>query len=354
MRSTWLVVLLSAFALASVTDAVQVVQRPLDAPAEAPLFANGKDVFGRSPRCRVCHALLNSLNSRMVPELLKIKAKEERRLGGGGADSRAVRYGLFEETIERYVQGACATQELWHSRETRKHCEGIMEAHEDELATAYTRWLKKGAPEETDGWSWNWEVCYKATQSCAEELAMHALSEFDDDGSGASERKYRSEPIPELGAKREGLYHLVAGAFYDAVVKDDTVDVLVYTAFPNADGGDFHRWILPGLVAVQELFDANPTAPGAFRVAMIDAELNDVPPPYGTGSKDPTLCLYPAGNKGWPRFISDVHEGQLTPHEILFFVMNTASAATSDRARKLMEAAPSEVTQAKAWEHDDL
>ena len=217
-----MVALVSAFALASVADAVQVVQRPLDAPAEAPLFANGKDVFGRSPRCRVCHAVLNSLNSRMVPELLKIKAKEERRLGGGGADSRAVRYGLFEETIERYVQGACATQELWHSRETRKHCEGIMEAHEDELATAYTRWLKKGAPEETDGWSWNWEVCYKATQSCAEELAMHALSEFDDDGSGASERKYRSEPIPELGAKRDGLYHLVAGAFYDAVVKDDT------------------------------------------------------------------------------------------------------------------------------------
>ena len=124
--------------------------------------------------------------------------------------------------------------------------------------------------------------------------------------------------------------------------------------FPTRTAEISTRWILPGLVAVQELFDANPTAPGAFRVAMIDAELNDVPPPYGTGSKDPTLCLYPAGNKGWPRFISDVHEGQLTPHEILFFVMNTASAATSDRARKLMEAAPSEVTQAKAWEHDDL
>ena len=219
--------------------------------------------------------------------------EEERRLGGGGADSRAVRYGLFEETIERYVQGACATQELWHSRETRKHCEGIMEAHEDELATAYTRWLKKGAPEETDGWSWNWEVCYKATQSCAEELAMHALSEFDDDGSGASERKYRSEPIPELGAKREGLYHLVAGAFYDAVVKDDTVDVLVYTAFPNADGGDF--LVDPSRIGRRAgALRREPDRAGAFRVAMIDAELNDVPPPYGTGSR-PHVVSVPGG-----------------------------------------------------------
>lgn len=84
--------------------AVQVVQRPIDAPAEAPRFANGKDVFGRDARCRTCHALLNTLNPRLVPALLKIKAAEARRVGGGGADSRAVKYGVYEETIETYVQ----------------------------------------------------------------------------------------------------------------------------------------------------------------------------------------------------------------------------------------------------------
>ena len=179
----------AAFALMCATrlrgvDAVQVVQRPLDAPAEAPRFANGKDVFGRDARCRTCHALLNTLNPRLVPALLKIKAKEARRASGGGADSRAVRYGLYEETIEAYVQSACTTQDLWHAKETRKQCERIMEEHEDDVASAYTRWIKKGAPErEDEGWSWNWEVCYKATQACSEELAMHALAEFDDDGS---------------------------------------------------------------------------------------------------------------------------------------------------------------------------
>ena len=58
---------------------------------------------------------------------------------------------------------------------------------------------------------------------------MHALAEFDDDGSGAAERKYRSEPVPPEGAKRDGLLQVVAGSFYDALVKDNTVDTLVYT-----------------------------------------------------------------------------------------------------------------------------
>ena len=119
-------------------------------------------MFGRDARCRTCHALLNTLNPRLVPALLKIKAKEARRASGGGADSRAVKYGLYEETIEAYVQSACSTQDLWHAKETRKQCERIMEEHEDDVASAYTRWIKKGAPErEDEGWSWNWRCVAK-------------------------------------------------------------------------------------------------------------------------------------------------------------------------------------------------
>ena len=71
-----------------------------------------------------------------------------------------------------------------------------------------------------------------------------------------------------------------------------------YTAaFPNAGGGDFHWSMMPALVKVQELFDADPALKGTMAVGMVDAENNDVPPPYGTGTKVATLCLYPAGNK---------------------------------------------------------
>lgn len=340
--------------------AVEVVSRPLDAFPEAPTFAGGKDVFGRSPRCRTCHAVLNSLNARLVPALMKIRSKEERRQAGGGADSRAVRYGVYEEAIEAYVQGACSTQDLWHAKETRKQCEAMMEDHEDDIASAYSRWLKKGAPAEEDGWSWNWEVCLKATESCGEELAMHALAEFDDDGSGAAERRYRSEPAPEPGETRDGLAPVTAGTFFDAVVAPDHVDVLVYFAYPNGKdeatkfGDAFHRRIVPALRTAQAMFDADPKYPrGGFKTVVVDAELNDVPPPYSFGGKTPTLCLYPAGNKGWPRYISDTDEGRMTPHDVLFFVMNTASAPAAEKARQLMTETDRETLYRKPWEREE-
>ena len=294
----------AAFALMCATrlrgvDAVQVVQRPLDAPAEAPRFANGKDVFGRDARCRTCHALLNTLNPRLVPALLKIKAKEARRASGGGADSRAVKYGLYEETIEAYVQSACSTQDLWHAKETRKQCERIMEEHEDDVASAYTRWIKKGAPErEDEGWSWNWEVCRKATNSCSEQLGMHALSEFDDDGSGAAERKYRSEPVPAPGTlDADGLVKVVAGSFYDVAVKDDAVDVLVYTSFPTQHlDGAFHRWMIQALVAVKALFEGATEGP-TLSVAAVDAEFNDVPPLTARARPRRPYACTPRGTK---------------------------------------------------------
>lgn len=336
---------------------MQVVQRPLDVPTETPLFAGGKDVFGRPPACRTCHLVVNSLNARLLPALLKIKAKEDKRRGGTDSASRRVEYGLYEETIEQYIASTCTTQDLWHKKDVRKNCEAMMEKHEDEVLGAYSRWLKKGAPESRDtngAWSWNWEVCYKATQSCGEELAMHALAEFDDDGSGAAERKYRSEPVPPTGTKRDGVLQVVAGSFYDVMVKDDAVDTLAYTAFPNAGGGTFHWSIMPALVKVQELFDRDPALKGTMAVGVVDAENNDVPPPYGSGTRTPTLCLYPAGNKGWPRYISDMNEGRLTVYDVLFFVMNTASRGTSAAAHDLMSTLPGEVLHRKSWDHDDL
>ena len=64
-------------------------------------------------------------------------------------------------------------------------------------------------------------------------------------------------------------------------MKDDAADTLVYTAFPNAGGGEFHQSLMPALVKVQELFDLDPALKGTMLVGAVDAENNDVPPPYG-------------------------------------------------------------------------
>ena len=103
---------------------------------------------------------------------------------------------------------------------------------------------------------------------------------------------------------------------------------------------------------MKALFEGATEGP-TLLVAAVDAEFNDAPP-YGTGTTTPTLCVYPAGNKGWPRYISDVNDGQLTARDVLFFVMNTASAAVAEKAKRLMETAAADVLDSKPWERDEL
>ena len=47
---------------------------------------------------------------RLVPALLKIKGKEDKRKGGTDSASRRVDFGTYEDTIEQYVASACTTQ----------------------------------------------------------------------------------------------------------------------------------------------------------------------------------------------------------------------------------------------------
>jgi len=121
---------LSVLLRGSGVDGVQVVTRQPEGLTSTPLFAGGKDVFGRTPRCRTCHMVVNTLNSRLVPALLKIKAKEAKRMAGNDAASRRTDFGVFTETVEHFITTACTTQDLWHTRTVRRNCEEMMEEHE--------------------------------------------------------------------------------------------------------------------------------------------------------------------------------------------------------------------------------
>ena len=340
------------------THSVQISRGTEQSFAGAPIFVGGKDVFGRPIRCRTCHVLLNNLNARLLPLLKKVKAREDRRKSGGGAASRRHEYGLYDELIQSHLQAACTMSDIWHTKDIRRHCEYIIDSYEDELAATYISWLKQSTPEDTtfdlNSWSWNWEVCYKVTQSCPEDLAMHDLAEFEDDGSGKAERKYRSEPIPARGKTREGIYLAVAGNFYEFFVENAEVDTLAYVALPSFSGGAFHRAIMPSLIKVQELFDGNPGTRGWVMIGMVDAELNDVPPPYGTDQMHPTLCVYAAGQKNLPKYISDYNNGRLTVHDILYFMMNTCSKRVSEKSREFLSTVPRTTLHHKAWENVEL
>jgi hypothetical protein len=302
--------------------------------------------------------LVSNLNVRLIPLLKTIKAREERRMSGTDAASRRHEYGLYDELIQSHVQGACTISDLWHNKDVRGHCEIILESHEDDLAMTYMSWLKQGAPDDAklgdNSWSWNWEVCYKATQSCSEDFAMHDLAEFEDDGSGKLERRYRSEPIPLKGSKREGIYHAVAGNFFEIFIENAEVDSLAYVAFPSYSEGAFHRALMPAMVKVHELFEENPATRGRVTIGMVDAELNDVPPPYATDQVHPTLCVYAAGQKNLPKYISDDNDGMMTVYDILYFMMNTCSKRVSETAHELLQTISRETIYHKAWEHHEL
>lgn len=341
----------------SAAQSVQVVQKADRAHTAAQLFVDGKDVFGRDLHCRTCHVLLSNLNARLLPLLEKMKAKEARRVNGNDAASRRFDYGLYEEVIESYVQGACRMNELWHKRDLRRQCEIILDDHGEGVAFAYTRWLEtdmfeEGGPKTTD-WSWNWEVCYKATHSCSEELSMHSIAEFADDGSGEAERKYRSEPVPQKNSKKYGLFHAVASNFYEVFIDNADEDSVVYVAFPKSRWA-FHQSLMPALNKVQELFDNNPKTRGWLKIGIVDAELNDIPPPYGSGQTQPTLSVYAAGIKNWPRYISDDNQGMLTVHDLLQFFMNTCSKRVSERSRVLLNELSYEILHHRVWDHDEI
>ena len=49
-----------------------------------------------------------------------------------------------------------------------------------------------------------------------------------------------------------------------------------------------------------------------------------------------------------------MNDGQLTARDILFFVMNTASAGVAEKAKRLMETAAADALDRKPWERDEL
>ena len=353
-------VLVLLLALCSTVNAVEIVTANERAPRNT-MLANGIDVYGRDVRCRACHAILNALNAQLVPKISK-------------ALTGAREYGAFDAMIEDALQSTCRLSGTWHDASTRKACEQLMELHEDAVGAAYHKWIKRGGGVESQprktfgrmagepnydpvGWNWNWEVCGKAMEgACKQQLAMHHLSEFDDDDADASEteqRKYRSEPKPAEGELIDGMLKVTAGTFHEVAVRQNDVDVLVYTGYPRKDKW-LHFYLASALGGVREMFQGNATAKGAFEIAYVDATHNDVPPPYGNDIEKPTVALFAKGSKNWPRYMTDLNEGKLTPYEILNFIISTSgNVQTVSHANWLILNTPDSVLYRKVFDDNE-
>ena len=245
----------------------------------------------------------------------------------------------------------------YHDRVVRDACQALVEAREEELSEALHRWvrLQQQPGSEQPSWSWNRELCFVASDSCPLSLAQRALSEFADDGSGAEERRLRSERPPPAGATRDGLLPLVAVNFVEGVRAEG--DVLVYISYPTSRAAA-HEAVWPALVSACAILR---NATRALRMAVLDAEANDVPPPHDAGARSPNLVMYAAGHKSTPRYAQHFQDGRLTLFDVLTFVAQTAGGAevaaaaaqaTIDPAREAqLFSRPWEEAEA-AWEEE--
>ena len=358
MRFLGLNLVLFSF-LFSTARAVEIITSNERAPRNK-IFDNGVDVYGRDVRCRTCHAIINALNAQLVPKISKalIGARE---------------YGAFDAMIEEALQSTCRLSDTWHDASTRRACEQLMESYEDDVGATYHKWIKRGGGVESQprktrgrgagnanydpvGWNWNWEVCGKAMDgACKEQLAAHELTEFEDEDEDASEveqRKYRSEPRPADGELIDGMLKVTAGTFHEVVVRSDA-DVLVYTGHPRKDKW-LHFYLASALATVREMFDSNTTIKGAFELAYVDATHNDVPPPYGNDVEKPTVALFAKGNKNWPRYMTDLNDGKLTPYDVIYFIISTSgNVQTVRHANWLLLNTPHSALYRKIFDDND-
>ncbi|CEF99962.1 unnamed product [Ostreococcus tauri] len=354
--------ILTLFPLPRANALEVVTTQRTDNPSVNRVFANGLDAFGRDATCRACHALTRALNDNLISALVDIRGKAKTNAN----------YGKMDDAIETAIAPVCRLSATWRDVDVRKACEKIMERSEDAVAATYHRWLARGGGREERtvrgekksrnawrkwdpvGWNWNYEMCGKATRACKEALSMHELEEFDeDDVAEGDSRKYRSEQRPKRGEMVDGMLKVTAGTFHEEAVRRES-DVVVYVGFPKLDKWA-HFYAASVLGTVREMFHANETARGFLEIAYVDGTVNDVPPPYGSDDQTPTVAMFAAGNKNWPRYMTDMNDGKLTPFEVLQFIMRTTtSAETLRHANWLATTLKHDVLHKKMWEDDHV
>lgn len=344
--------------------ALDVVRVDQPSPTTNAVFANGLDAYGRDAACRACHAVIRALNENLIEKLVAVRSLPRTPSNYGAADA----------AIEAAIAPACRLSATWRDADVRRACEGMMERGEEAVAATYHRWLERGGGVDRglgrgserrlggrdawrrydpEGWNWNYELCGRATRTCREELALHELEEFDEEVEGEGDAKrYRSEQRPSNGETVDGMLKVTAGTFHEEVVRRET-DVIAYVGFPKRDKWA-HFYMASVLGSVREMFHGNETARGTLEIAFVDGTHNDVPPPYGSDAQTPTVAMFGAGNKNWPRYMTDMNDGKLTAFEVLNFIMRTSTSLTTVRhANWLVESHPASALHRKIWEADD-
>ena len=268
----------------------------------------------RTPSCIVCQRAVHYLDENLLVKILDERAKDR-------SVNDPANYGRIEAIVEDEVSKVCSAQGIQLDKKLRNRCDDMLERFEDKLVRA---WYDRSSQD--DDWNMNWRICAKKhglLKVCPVEIARLDVPQLDhleqevkleelrspvtEDKDGRRRVRYQTQAgKAKLARAGSGEMHVLNGKdFHARVIAEhgaDT-DALVYFAFANAHPRT-HRGVMRTLKRAALAFrDENVKGKHHVALSVIDAERNEIPHPYGSHVKGPTLILYPAGDKHAPRML---------------------------------------------------
>ncbi|KAH8675390.1 protein disulfide isomerase [Xylariales sp. PMI_506] len=156
------------------------------------------------------------------------------------------------------------------------------------------------------------------------EITLEAIKAFVDDfEAGKVEPSIKSEPIPET---QEGPVTVVVAKSYDAIVLDDTKDVLIEFYAPWCG---HCKALAPKYDDLATLY-ANSEFKDKVVIAKVDATANDVPDEI---QGFPTIKMYPAGAKSEPV----TYSGPRTVEDLIKFIKESGKYKADVEEKKVEE-----------------
>lgn len=283
-------------------------------PPEGEPTEHEREMFHeRTPSCIVCQRAVHYLDENLLVKILDERAKDR-------SVNDPANYGRIEAIVEDEVSKVCSASGIQLDKKLRQRCNDMLERYEDALVRA---WYDRSSQD--DDWNMNWRICAKKhglLKVCPTEIARFDVPQLDhleqevkleelrspvrEGGEGGRKRvRYQTQAgRAKLARAGSGEMHVLNGRdFHARVIAGADTDALVYFAFANTHPRT-HRGTMRTLKRAALAFrDENVKGRHHVAVSVIDVERNEIPHPYGSHVKGPTVILYPAGDKHSPRML---------------------------------------------------
>ena len=266
-------------ARAALTTAFETSAPPEKSPVTGPRIPAG---YNGDDYCRACLHMVNELQSDLVPRL---KQREEKlnTMPAGQRHRKSMHFGEVDAMAEESLEASCKTMLVQSSPGLRRACSHIVEEHGENLASALSKWHVGGR----DVSELRALLCTRAARACRSSDLARVPHIEGRVGTAATPAKtsYRSERPPSIN---DGPVQIAVGATLGKTTDGAMdIDLVLYLHFRD----ERHELLGPQVVRLAQLMKALPRAPSSFSFAQIDAERNELFPPWDALRRSTVVVL---------------------------------------------------------------